>query len=64
MVRRQHDLRESSSWEEITFSSGAKVLIKCIQNEGGRFIAGIPGEQVLGVLDALYDVQDEHSNEG
>jgi len=61
MVKRQHDLRESSSWEEIRFSSGAKVLIKCIQNEGGRFIAGIPGEQVLGVLDALYDVQDELS---
>lgn len=45
----------------MAFSSGAKVLIECIQNEGGRFIAGIPGEQVLGVLDALYDVQDELS---
>jgi len=43
----------------LEISSGAEVLIDCIRNEGGHFIAGIPGEQILGVLNVLYDVQNE-----
>jgi acetolactate synthase-1/2/3 large subunit len=38
---------------------GSEILIKCILNENTRFISGIPGEQNLGILDALYDVQDD-----
>jgi len=39
--------------------SGAEALIRCIINEDGKLISGVPGEQVLGVLNAIYDVQDE-----
>ena len=37
--------------------NGAEVLIECILNEGINLISGVPGEQVLGVLNAIYDVQ-------
>ncbi len=42
----------------MTIPSGANVLVECILNEGGRFVAGIPGEQILGILNSLYDVRD------
>jgi len=40
-------------------SNGAQILVDCILNEKGRFISGVPGEQILGVMNALYDVQDK-----
>jgi len=33
----------------------AKVLVKCLENEGVEYIFGIPGEENIGVMDALLD---------
>ncbi|MEL7272026.1 MAG: acetolactate synthase large subunit [Pseudomonadota bacterium] len=33
----------------------AKLMVKCLENEGVEFIFGIPGEENIGVMDALLD---------
>ncbi len=33
----------------------AKLLVKCLENEGVEYIFGIPGEENIGVMDALLD---------
>jgi acetolactate synthase-1/2/3 large subunit len=35
----------------------AALLIKCLENEGVKFVYGIPGEETLGMMDALLDSQ-------
>lgn len=35
--------------------TGAKAMIECLQREGITHVFGVPGEQVLGVVDAVYD---------
>jgi acetolactate synthase-1/2/3 large subunit len=38
--------------------NGAKLFIKCLENEGVEYIFGIPGEENLLFIDALRFVQD------
>jgi acetolactate synthase-1/2/3 large subunit len=38
---------------------GSESLINCLLNEKVKLISGVPGEQALGIMDALYDVQDK-----
>jgi len=33
----------------------AKLLVKCLENEGVEYIFGIPGEENIGIMDALLD---------
>ena len=33
----------------------AELLVRCLENEGVRFLFTIPGEETLGLLDALTD---------
>ena len=33
----------------------AELLIRCLENEGVEFVFGLPGEEIMGVLDALLD---------
>ncbi len=35
--------------------NAAQLLIRCLENEGVRFIYGLPGEETLGLMDALLD---------
>ncbi len=35
--------------------SAAHLLVRCLENEGVRYIFGLPGEEILDVLDALAD---------
>ncbi len=35
--------------------NAAKLFIKCLENEGVKFIFGIPGEENLDIMDALLD---------
>lgn len=35
--------------------NAAKLLVKCLENEGVEYIFGIPGEENLNVMDALLD---------
>jgi acetolactate synthase I/II/III large subunit len=32
----------------------AELLVRCLENEGVRYVFGVPGEEVLDVLDALH----------
>ena len=36
-------------------TTAAKLLVKCLENEGVEFIFGIPGEENIDVMDALLD---------
>jgi acetolactate synthase-1/2/3 large subunit len=36
---------------------GAQLLVRCLENEGVKYIFGLPGEEILDVLDALADSQ-------
>ncbi|MEM3829793.1 MAG: thiamine pyrophosphate-binding protein, partial [Conexivisphaerales archaeon] len=40
--------------------SGAKALIKSLENEGVKVIFGIPGGAILPVYDALHDSSIRH----
>src|SRR5210317_735177 len=33
----------------------ATLLVKCLENEGVEYIFGIPGEENIGIMDALLD---------
>jgi acetolactate synthase-1/2/3 large subunit len=33
----------------------ATLLVKCLENEGVKFVYGIPGEETLAIMDALLD---------
>ncbi len=33
----------------------AKLFVRCLENEGVKFIFGIPGEENVDVMDALLD---------
>jgi len=35
--------------------TAAELLVKCLENEGVEYIFGIPGEENIGVMDALLD---------
>jgi acetolactate synthase-1/2/3 large subunit len=35
--------------------NGAQLLIRCLENEGVEYVFGLPGEEVMGLLDALAD---------
>ena len=35
--------------------TAAKLLVRCLENEGVEFIFGIPGEENIDVMDALLD---------
>jgi len=35
--------------------TAAQLLVKCLENEGVEYIFGIPGEENLGIMDALLD---------
>lgn len=35
--------------------NGAQLFVQCLENEGTRYIFGIPGEENLAVMDALLD---------
>ena len=36
-------------------TTAAKLMVKCLENEGVEYIFGIPGEENLGIIDALLD---------
>jgi acetolactate synthase I/II/III large subunit len=36
-------------------SSGAELLVRCLENEGVGIVFGVPGEETLGLMDALLD---------
>jgi acetolactate synthase-1/2/3 large subunit len=36
-------------------STAAKLLVRCLENEGVQFIFGVPGEENIDVMDALLD---------
>ncbi|MFA7119616.1 MAG: thiamine pyrophosphate-binding protein, partial [Sphaerochaetaceae bacterium] len=33
----------------------AQLLVKCLEKEGVKYIFGIPGEEVLDIMDALQE---------
>src|ERR1700737_5065083 len=35
--------------------TAAQLFVKCLENEGGEYIFGIPGEENIDVMDALLD---------
>ena len=37
--------------------NAAELFISCLENEGVEYIFGIPGEENLHVMDALWDNQ-------
>ncbi len=39
--------------------TGGRLLVKCLQNQGANIGYSVPGESYLGVLDALYEAEDE-----
>src|SRR4051812_28643017 len=34
---------------------GAELLVRCLEREGVRYIFGVPGEEIMNVLDCLQD---------
>jgi acetolactate synthase-1/2/3 large subunit len=46
---------ERTEGERIQEQSAAHLLVRCLENEGVRYIFGLPGEEILDVLDALAD---------
>ncbi len=35
--------------------NAAQLFVKCLENEGVEYIFGVPGEENLGLMDALLD---------
>ncbi len=33
----------------------AELMVRCLENEGVRYIFGVPGEEVMDILDVLSD---------
>ena len=37
--------------------SAAKLLVRCLENEGVEYIFGVPGEENIDVMDALLEAR-------
>src|SRR5438046_10437011 len=47
--------REGDTMTAHLGSTAAKLLVKCLENEGVEYIFGIPGEENIHFIDALRD---------
>ena len=46
--------RAAAAGEEQTTMNTAELLVRCLENEGVRFVFGIPGEENLEIMKALH----------
>ena len=46
--------KKSSESQQVSLNT-AQLLVKCLEEEGVKYIFGIPGEENLEVMNAIYD---------